>query len=158
MTDVWIRKHDAASADGQAAGWALWKRRNAQPWPHDEMEQGFRYYISEPAGKSREVRSVATVTAYLSFKLADSLHDAYRRIGPTLRAADYHMTLDYWLNDVYNIEKDGPGRWPQFFAFWIIDVTEIEPFWIEEIENFRLAGQTGWQRVPADRLPELLTP
>lgn len=139
------------------AGWALWGRRGQQPWPHDEMNPGFQYYICEPAsGRHRHVRTHATVTKYLPFVEVSSLGEAYDQVEPVLIETGLDMSRSEWFHNEYNAEKLAQGRWPLWLAFWTLDARAIGPFWIEEIMDFR-PGQTGWKRVPADRLPEAIT-
>jgi hypothetical protein len=135
------------------AGWALWGRLNQQPWPHDEMSRGFEYFICEPAGgKNRHVQMRATVTEYQPFTQVDSLGDAYQKIQELVDSSGLDMSLSDWLANDYNVEKLAAGRWPLQLAFWLIDSEAIEPFWIEEIMDFR-PGQTGWKRVAESRIP-----
>lgn len=155
MSQVWIRRHNSTGSgvDSLSAGWALWGRRGQQPWPHEEMGPGFQYYICEQLDShTRAIPTRATVTEYLPFVSVNSLGDAYDKIEALVESSELGMPRSEWLSNEYNLEKVAQGRWPLNMAFWLIDVENLDPFWIEEIMDFR-PGQTGWKKVAADRIP-----
>lgn len=153
MSQMWIRKHNSAGygVSSQASGWALWSSLKQQPWPHEEMGTGFQYYICEPVNsKDRQIAAHATVTQYLPFFSVDSLGDAYSKLEVELGSSTLGPLRSEWMSNDYNVGKIARGRWPLNLAFWLINVTDVEPFTINEIMDF---GQTGWRKVAADRIP-----
>lgn len=147
MTDVWIRLYEepGAQVTDLTAGWAMWLRREQQPWPHGEMRDGFTYYICRKRGaRFRKITAQATVTRFHDFIEISSLDDAYTRLQPFLQSANYTMSRREWLEDDHNVEKDAEGRWPRFLAFWTTDVKRVPTVDLTGVKF----GQTGWVKTP----------
>lgn len=146
MADVWVRLYEepGVSVTSLTSGWALWLRQEQHPWPHSEMRDGFEYHICRQLkSRVRKITARATVTRFNDFIEVSSLDDAYTRLQPFMQAAGYDMSLEDWLDNAHNIDKDASGRWPRFLAFWITDVTRVPSVDVTGIKF----GQTGWTQV-----------
>jgi len=125
----------------RSVSWALHVHdQRAEPWPHGELDTGFRFLVADDHPGGLSVTGRATVTACVNNVRVQSLGEAFQASEHILRPAG--VGFHAWQSIEYNARRRQRKGWPLHLTCWAFIERAAQPA-DRSMTAFRRSG-TGW--------------